>query len=326
MSRLRTITFKDGGGNFYDYFDAYYNALPHFDTGVAGMDSPCLHVTSWNGAKIALGSSKNDIWVSLRVKVAATNSSRIVTFATGTTTLAQLMLNTYTKVFTAFKGSLGTWLAASTTMPQVNDVFHIKIYYHPDATAGNFKVWINGLLEIDYSGSTSTGSTLDAVWLGPCQYTGVAEYYYDRIIVAEEDIDPVVFGLLAPNGAGNSSQWTPLPDPNWDAVNEIPFVDSDHNKSDAADEVDTYATGNLASDVDDVKAVTVFCRGWKESVPTPTQVKPVVRVSSTNYLGTAKTLTPFPLRFEQRWESNPNTVAPWENSEVDAMEIGIQSV
>jgi hypothetical protein len=325
MSRLKTITFKDGGSNFYDYFNAYYNALPHFDTGIAGMDSPCLHVTSWNGAKIALGSSKNDIWVSLRVKMGSTGASRIVTFATGSTTLAQLMFANYNRTIAAFKGSGSTWLASSSIYSNLNDIYHIKIYYHPDATAGNFKVWVNGVLEFDYTGSTSTGSTLDAIWLGPCAYTAVCECYFDRIIVAEEEMDLVEWALLAPTGAGNSTQWTPVPDPNWDAVDEIPFVDSTHIKNDTADEVDTYATENVASDVAVVKAVTVFCRGWKESVPTPTQAKPVVRLASTDYLGTAKTLTDFPLRFEQRWENNPNTTAAWQTSEVDAMEIGVQS-
>jgi hypothetical protein len=328
MARLRTITFKNGSLNVYDYFDAIYinGTSLHMDTGIAGMDSPCLHADSFAaGGKVAF-SSRQEIYAACRIKLADKDAYRVLNFTSGSTWIACLTLGNYTKQLSAWKGTSTTWLGAGPTSLNADEVFYIEVYYKADPTNGRFVVKLNGVIEIDFTGSTSTGSAVDGVWFGASAYTSNNHVYYDRIVVAEEWPGPCYFQNLSPTGVGNSTQWTPVPSPNWDAVNAIPADDSLHVRTNTADQLDTYEAGDLAAGVDSIKALTVWARVWKESTPTPTQLKLAVRTGGSDYLGDAKAVGFYPALVEDRRETNPATLAAWTPSEVDGAEIGVQSI
>jgi len=328
MARLRTITFKNGSLDVADYFDAIsnsYNYL-HMDTGIAGMDSPCLHADGFGvGGKVAF-SSRQEIYAACRIKLADKDALRMLNFTSGSTWIACLILENYTKQLSAWKGSSTTRLGVGPTSLNADEVFYLEVYYKADPTNGRFVVKLNGIIEIDFTGSTSTGSAVDGVWFGANAYTSNNHFYYDRIVVAEEWPGPCYWQNLAPTGVGNSTQWTPVPSPNWDAVNAIPQDDSQHVRTNTADQLDTYETGDLAAGVDSIKALTVWARVWKESTPTPTQLKVALRTGGSNYLGNAKAVGVYPTIVEARWETNPATQAAWTPSEVNGVEIGVQSI
>jgi hypothetical protein len=328
MARLRTITFKNGSTNFYDYFDAIYNPYNnlHMVTGISGMDSPCLYVDNIGaGAKVAF-SSRQEIYAACRIKMASKDANRVLNFTYGSSWLACVTLSNYTRQLCALKGALSPFLAAGTTIFNPDDIHYIEVYYKADSTNGRFVVKIDGITEIDFTGSTSTGSVVDGVWFGASDFSSNQYLYYDRIIVAEEWPGPLYWQNLSPTGEGNSTQWTPVPSPNWDAVNAIPHDDSQHVRTNTVDQLDTYQAGDLAAGVDSIKALTVWARVWKESTPTPTQLKVAVRSSGSNYLGNAKAVGVYPTIVEDRWETNPATQAAWTPSEVNGVEIGVQSI
>ena len=87
---------------------------------------------------------------------------------------------------------------------------------------------------------------------------------------------------------GNSTQWTPSAGANWDCVDEVPASDADNVVTNANDQVDLYAAGNLVGTIDSVVCVQVQARAVKEGVATPQNLALGVRTGATDYFSSDK--------------------------------------
>jgi len=222
-------------------------------------------------------------------------------------------------------GYQGTLLATGPTV-LLWEVHRIEVHYKPHATAGIFQVKVDGVLEIDFTGNTGTTANIGQFQLGD----SVAQFHckgqWDNIIVDDAEwVGDSSIQARMPNGAGDSAQWTPSTGANYACVDEKPPSDTDYNKTNVADKLDTFAVPGLTGSPVQVKAVAVQARCLLEGVPTPTKLKMAVRTASTNYVG-ADLVPPIGMLFSRQtiWQNNPNTSNPWQPN--DALEIGYKSV
>ena len=125
--------------------------------------------------------------------------TRIVEFLNGVTRIGWLRTKTTTYQLEAVVGSstvVGTSL--STTSLQTNTVMHIEVDYKVNSTAGWFKVYVNGVLEIDFAGNTGTAIGIDLI-----QYAPYYLYMSDIAIKNDGRIGDLRIAYLPISSAGD---------------------------------------------------------------------------------------------------------------------------
>jgi len=85
--------------------------------------------------------------------------------------------------------------------------------------------------------------------------------------------------------------------------------------------LDTYNIPD-SSPLGVISAITVYNRAKKFS-GTSGLAAAAIRTYSTNYPGTARTLTASYVTRSHSWATNPNTGYPWTWAEINALEIGV---
>ena len=252
-------------------------------------------------------------------------NDRIFRFSNGAVILGVLHYNTTTGLFSVYKGDQATLLATGTIPVNPGDWCHIQIYYLPHATAGTFTVKVNGVQDINFSGSTAPStSNIDKIDL----YASGGGYYpyWDNVVVDDSAWPGVSrVAILSPSGAGFSAQWDPSVAPNYACVDEVPYSDTDFISTNVVDEVDTYAMSDLPSEAAVIKCVQVSARARKEGVATPQNLALAVRTTGGDYYSANQALQTEYQSHSKIWEQNPGTAAAWTVSEVNAMEGGVKS-
>ena len=243
----------------------------------------------------------------------------------GSTCLGSLYYSSTTGLFSAYKGDLATWLATGTIPINALEWCHIQIYYLPHATTGTFQVKVNGVLDINYSGSTSP-STVNINKFSLYCPGGSASFYWDNVVVDDAAWTGVSrIAILTPSGAGNSTQWDPSAGSNYACVDEVPYSDTDYIYTNVVDEVDTYALSDLPSEAAVIKCVQVAARARKEGSSTPQNIALAVRTTGGDAYSSDQALLTSYTTHMNIWETNPGTASAWTVSEVNAMEAGVKS-
>ena len=210
----------------------------------------------------------------------------------------------------------------------LNVVYHIEGRILLGPVSGIVQVKINNIMEIDFTGNTtSTAGETDynGFWVG--SWVG-AEYQYDDIVVDNAAwIGPSRIALLKPTGAGALTQFTPSAGANWDCVDEIPASDSDYVATDTPGNVDLYTLTDLPGETVTVKSVQLSARCYKESGATPQNLQMSVRSNGSNYFSGNK---PIPdtvgVNVIHLFETNPDTGIPWTVGQGNALEAGMKAV
>lgn len=222
-----------------------------------------------------------------------------------------------------------TIVATGTKTIGLNTTYRIEIYLKIADSGGRVVVKIDGVTDIDFTGDTLYGAytQFNRVRLGHGpSVSWTTSAYFDNFIMDDADwIGDTNIQAVVPTGAGNTTGWTPSAGNNWECVDEKPFNDADYVSINAIDTVDTYAAGNMAGTISEVKCVQVQSRIKTDGTPTPTNLKLVVRSGGTDYLSGNKTVPAAAKSFSHIWETNPADSAAWEETDVNAMEIGVKS-
>ncbi len=85
---------------------------------------------------------------------------------------------------------------------------------------------------------------------------------------------------------------------------------------------DVYALDNPASPTGTISRVTVFCRARTSNMQG--DVMPTVYTGSTEYNGTAQSLTGSYADYSHQWTINPNTGVAWTWSDINGLEAGVR--
>ena len=111
-------------------------------------------------------------------------------------------------------------------------------------------------------------------------------------------------------------------------VGDIGGFDSDttYISTSTAGHVALSGLSNFTLGSDYVHAVIVKALARDDAGATTNQVQPMVRVSSTNYDGSATTTGATYIAAQSVWEENPYTSDAWSDAELDALQAGVKRV
>jgi hypothetical protein len=325
MARIFCTGFEPGDLNI---FEVLYGS-PAIASGVEGFSGYCLHLGSSDYVDKLISPSLVEIWGSFLYKYTEYSGSRhILELCNGSTRLGGIYKESvWSNRLYCIKGGLGSTIVTSSLSLKKDQVYRLAFQYKPHASAGIWKVWINGILDIDFSGGTADSTVnVDRMRLGKPPAAYVDAYFDDLILDDAEVPDSSIVTGLAPTGAGNSTQWNAQPTPNWDAVNEIPASIADYLYINSVDQIDLFALADLPAEAEAVKALLVNVLCCKDGNPTPANLQVACRTGGSNYFGSNFAPSTNLKRAFKVWPLNPNTGVTWTVSEVNGLEIGVKSV
>jgi len=137
-------------------------------------------------------------------------------------------------------------------------------------------------------------------------------------------IGDVTISILNPNGAGNSTDWTPSAGSNYQCVDEdLVNDDTDYVSSSTLNAKDLYAMEDCAAGAD-IRAVQVVT-AMRKGTEGPGKIKHVIRSNSTDYDSAEMGLGGTAYSFNRTiWETDPATAAAWTESGWNAAEVGVK--
>jgi len=303
----------------------------YLSSGVAGMDGTyCLNCDGFGDyyAHKYLAAAP-EYYLAFRYRgSSAQYASSMCYFFNGTTQLARLRRNPSSGFLEIRRGtSYGTLLATGAIAVNVGTPVLIEVHYKPHNTEGIFQVKVGGILDIDFTGDTTDGATaIDAIRLG-----GDGGYYsscwFDNVVIDNAAWPGNTrIQAIKPTGAGNSTQWTPSAGANYQCVDEVPPSESDFVSTNTIGQLDLYAAGDLAGTIGSVKCVQLQALAKAEGSPSPHNLQLAVRTNGADYFSGDKAVPSSSTQLSNLWEANPATAAPWQEAEVNAMEIGMKAV
>jgi hypothetical protein len=133
---------------------------------------------------------------------------------------------------------------------------------------------------------------------------------------------------IRPDGQGYYSAWTNTAcgsgTSEWQCVDENPFNTTDYLSTSSASVGESFSFGNTGLSSVTINSVTLNYYATYSS-SSKKMFQPLIRVNSTNYLGSAKTTTGSWAYYNQTYATNPATNASWTLSQVDNLEAGMMS-
>lgn len=247
------------------------------------------------------------------------------------TLVACLAVNCGTGVFTVRNGNNDILASSVGSLVSLNITFLIESYFKLADSGGRFVIKLNGVIIIDFTGDTKYGSytTFNVFKMGYTDgSTGSTGQYVDNVILDNADwIGETSIQAIAPDGAGNSAQWTTsVSTPNWQCVDEIPVSDVDYVYTNTVNYVDTYTLGSLVGSISSIKCVQAQVRIQKEGSATPQNLGLVLRTNSTDYVSSDQLVTTTLKGLSALWQTNPSSTGVlWDVTAVNALEVGIKS-
>lgn len=246
----------------------------------------------------------------------------------GSTVLAHVVIATTTGLISIYR-STDTLLDTGSKVLAANTSYLFEVHISIADSGGRFEVKIDGIQDINFTGDTKpdANTQFDKVRLG---YAAIGIYssraYFDNFIMDDAAwIGDTNIQAVVPTAGGNSTNWSPSVGANYACVDEKPPNDADYVSINANDVVDTYVAGDLSGNINNIKCVQVQSRTRTEGSPTPTNLKLVIRRSSTDYLSGNKSVPATEKGLYNLWVTDPSTSVAWLEAGVNAMEIGIKS-
>jgi hypothetical protein len=203
----------------------------------------------------------------------------------------------------------------------------VEVYYKISDTVGTITVKLDGVEVMDFDGDTNYSGTarFDAVYFGQTDDGYVSGYVDD--VVFDDSTWPGDTRIQAIKATGDvtTTEWTPSTGANWNCIDETPASSSDYVTVNANDKIDLYTLANLVGNISSVVCVQVQASAKYEGSPTPTKLALVARSGGTNYTSSDITMTTALTEYVNLWTQNPDGPAAWDETNVNALAIGIKS-
>jgi len=206
---------------------------------------------------------------------------------------------------------------------------YIEFKIFVNGASGTCEVHLDGITEIASTtgnfGSTNIGL---ARLLSPSNNVSQDDFY---VLDTSGSVNNTFLGdvridYVAPDGAGAHTQWTPSGGGNnYQKVNEGPPPDGDTSyvSDSTPGDIDTYTFTNVDGGAN-VHGVQLHLYARKDDAATR-QIAPVARQSSTDYVGTTKTLTTNYDYASQLYDLDPSGSA-WTATTVNGDEFGVKEI
>ena len=247
------------------------------------------------------------------------------------------------------------WTANSSWVPSTADYtatsgnlldgeqHHIEGYVVLGASSnGTVQIWVDGSLVIDQTSVTNDGGLGDSCTaieiidiLGQIDttsgITATAELSHLAVWDATGDaptgyVGPHRLVVARPDGAGDSTGFTPNTGNNWAAVDDtVRNGDTDYVEASSAATKDLYTYSTFGTTVDTIVGVNV--RTWAKNPDVGTkQFKMKCKSSATEDNGATFTLTGSYALYQETFGVDPNTSAAWTISGLNAAQFGFEVV
>ena len=211
-----------------------------------------------------------------------------------------------------------------------NTLITFDIHFKIADTGGRFAIYMNGNLLDEFLGDTNlfASAQVDGIELAGGNSTSntTHEVNYSEVVVADESTIGWRVATIVPNADGTTTgQWTG----SFADVDEITASDADNLNSTVSNDVELMGATNLstpAGALNGYKAVVAQARVKDDGGSSPLQFQFMVRTGGANYNSATIALSSSYTSEENLWLVNPGTTNPWTASEIDALELGVQSI
>lgn len=214
----------------------------------------------------------------------------------------------------------GTTVDTGGTIPQGTlGKLDVHVVY---AVAGSVEVYLNTALILSYSGDTTVNSNTGIICMALANMGGgSADYtYFSEIIVADEDTRLMSLKTLAPNAAGDASEWTN----GYASIDELGTDDSDTIYTDTAEKAFQCSLTGMPTGDYICKAVKMVARATDGVGGIGIQMG--VKTNATVDLGSSITLGGVWENVEELYQQNPVTLNRFTPAEIDALQFAVKSV
>jgi len=223
-----------------------------------------------------------------------------------------------------------TLLDTSTETFSSNSWIYIEIYARISSIPlyGRYKVIVDGDVIFDYTGNTDAGAEGNVNRI-VFNNTGGAIAVDDIYIIqniGEDFLGDVRVGSLLPDGAGSSTQWTPLSGNNWENVDDTDIDgDTTYVSTSGVGNLDLYTFNDIvASGAINIHAVQLSAGVRKTNEAESKITGLIIRPESTNYLVASGIVSTSYKYLSHIMQNNPETSSGWTVAEVNASEFGIR--
>jgi len=338
---------------FCDSFDHYETADITMKWSSTGGISPTIGVVGRNGTsglRLAnlLGSSisktidNQQTWIiGFAVSIASLPASDlpIVQIIDSSTTQVTFCIASDGKI-KAYRGeswSGGTLLGTSSSGIGAGSFYYLELKVIIDNTIGAVEVRINASSVLSLTGvdtQVTANAYANVIMIGEDSGASVLQTDIDDLVILDGTgsvnsnfIGDVRVEALLPNGDGNYSQWTPVGSAtNYQNVDENPpDDDTTYNVEGTSGQKDSFAIQNVSLVTGTVKGLVTHMATRKDDAGTR-QIRRFVRVSGTDYAGSAVTVQSSYIYNSEVLETNPNTSSPWSLTELNVLEAGVEVV
>jgi hypothetical protein len=221
-----------------------------------------------------------------------------------------------------YDGTTYTSLVNSTVTPFSGSLHNnIDIQVSNYGSNGTINAFVNGQLACSYTGNIAVLSqtTLDYAIL-ECSNT-LYKYYLSEVIVADEDTRGMRLSTLIPNAAGDQNQWTGA----YTDVDDYSPDDTNMLYTDSASQNVQLGLSDLSADLN-AKIIDVHIHSRAAvSSGSSLDLKQGVKTNANIHLGSAHTLDVGWDICVDTFSQNPQTVAEWTVSDINALQIAFQS-
>lgn len=222
-------------------------------------------------------------------------------------------------------------LADGASWPTLNSGYH-RVELRVDAASGIVQTKLDGTLDINFSGVINNLTNITEVGIYWYLYSNRRQYFAN--VMANDNtgssdntwVGPRYLTYLIPNANGTHSQWLGSDGNSVDNYLHIDDFDSNTVESDNVGDKDTYNLGDFTlpaghsikrvTTVADVMQLAGAGRAYKLGIRTN---------GSEFWSGNIATEGIDYTRGGADWQTNPATGAAWTESDLDNLEIGIQT-
>lgn len=214
----------------------------------------------------------------------------------------------------------------------VNEWHFVEVRYVVSDTVGVCQVWVDGVLVIDETGiDTKNGGTADSIDLVRFGRTINNNSDVGDIYIADQStpLGPCRPIWLPVTSDGTHTDFVPLnAGAHYVEVDEAtPDGDTTYNAGATEGDIDTYGLTDLptpgAGNAWQVHAIQTVTYARKSDAGAKS-MRPVLRTGGADFSGSTVALAETYDTYTEVFETNPDTAAAWNETEIDALEAGVE--
>ena len=219
-----------------------------------------------------------------------------------------------------YDGSTSTTLATgSLTMDSGLIMYKIDMQVSNYGPSGSVNVWVNGILDIQYSGNIAVNgqTTLDRFWA----YNASAIYssYNTELIIADEDTRAMSLVTLTPNAVGDTNDWNGT----YEDIDDYLQVDENNINTDTVEDDALFALSDSVAGDYQIKAVNISCRAADADANRGIQIG--VKTNGALHFGSTHNLNGGWSQYNNILHVNPETSQPFTVAEINALQVAFRS-